>query len=1374
LNAGLVFKSDNTVSASGDWARLDYKGLCQVCHHGTGAGTASQAKYYTQSADNTSHNSTTACMSCHSHDNDMGASCTGCHGDGLNRSWPQKPGPGPAVKTLTTDYNYNGEHLLHLTELATRIGGYNADNAQWSSAQQQTLCSYCHDYSADVTHGTVSGRAKLFPATGKKMMGGGVDNGTPAFVAADNSCTGVQCHNRKGTTATYNWYTGQPKQCAMCHTPGGAFDNNPRSGLHAPASANVTKHDNTLMPTSGLTGCQSCHWNTGWPAQSTTQTHINGSNPPTDNAALTLNRANMTFTDSPTVNRGSCQGSGLDNVVGCHSDRGAWKRLWSTEADNTATAVGSPRCNVCHGQWSTIAGSAGWRDNTSHFVASNLATDVRGKMHDAAPEDCDQCHVYATGQLRHDNAAVTRQIHMNSTGTTYARSGTRAGCAACHEGATGVANAHDLRTSVFPSVTVAGTTPTGSCYGCHGDGSKRYWPQNAGNSRVNAAMSDYNNDGKHTAHITDLAARIGGYAADNATWTDNQQKTLCLYCHDYVADTNHMTVGVSYNAQVFNGAGKKSFWGAAETNATFDCTVYTCANLDCHNNKTTTATYNWYTASTSSCIMCHTPVQDGTGVLDNNPHSGLHYVSAAAQTAGVKAHDNNLGANGCTECHVLPAHSTTSKHINGTNDCSAVIAATIVRTNLTFTDCTANNKRGSCQGVGLSVAAGCHSDGGAWKRLWSSEADNTATVVGSPRCNVCHGQWKSLAGSAGWRDNTTHFKVSGSDNDSRGKGHDGAPESCDACHVYATGAARHDNTSSRQINMNSTGSTFAVSGTRAGCAACHEGATGTANSHDFPLSVFPLGSIAGSAIPMPACDSCHDKSAAGTAPKVFDKAGGYTIGTGNGQRTTAYGSHLTQITGGALSAATNWDTQCKLCHAGHSGTPVTIPLPDNNYTDNNSGVGLNMQAILGINYTANGGIHLGGTATVGTTEARICWNCHWSDPTISGHKAEFGVNSNTNTGSRVYDYGSLSTATTDNNGWYAANGTTPATWNAVSTTPSFAYKAAPLQSMHSTAMSAGKPKAAGPGNKTLADIRCSYCHDVHDLNKATRTTVDANNSGIYADNVTGPPYLRGTWRGNPFKEDGAPTGTTLAAYASTYAPYRNVPRGSTAQTEMGGYWINQNTSGADTTALAGSAGLCVLCHNSDVNNMNIFGAPSASWVGTGNGHANSAIGGTGTASGKQSNIFNLRGGTAGNTTNPAMHFTGASDPGNGSPYGFRGNSDSSAKFPPTATPRAYGTNTWAATIDAATVNNKYHQFLCSKCHNPHASRLPRLMITNCLDVKHNAWQTAAVGLPTSAQFGTLNKSRRIASWTSAQNCHRLTQWSDNATTGAGWNKVTPW
>jgi hypothetical protein len=42
-------------------------------------------------------------------------------------------------------------------------------------------------------------------------------------------------------------------------------------------------------------------------------------------------------------------------------------------------------------------------------------------------------------------------------------------------------------------------------------------------------------------------------------------------------------------------------------------------------------------------------------------------------------------------------------------------------------------------------------------------------------------------------------------------------------------------------------------------------------------------------------------------------------------------------------------------------------------------------------------------------------------------------------------------------------------------------------------------------------------------------------------------------------------------------------------------------------------------------------------------------------------------------------------------------------------------------------NNKVHSYTCSKCHTPHNSCLPRLLITNCLDFSHRG-QKATGGL----------------------------------------------
>jgi hypothetical protein len=42
---------------------------------------------------------------------------------------------------------------------------------------------------------------------------------------------------------------------------------------------------------------------------------------------------------------------------------------------------------------------------------------------------------------------------------------------------------------------------------------------------------------------------------------------------------------------------------------------------------------------------------------------------------------------------------------------------------------------------------------------------------------------------------------------------------------------------------------------------------------------------------------------------------------------------------------------------------------------------------------------------------------------------------------------------------------------------------------------------------------------------------------------------------------------------------------------------------------------------------------------------------------------------------------------------------------------------WAATT-GGNANNQLHAYTCAKCHAPHVSRLPRLLVTNCLDQRH--------------------------------------------------------
>ena len=113
----------------------------------------------------------------------------------------------------------------------------------------------------------------------------------------------------------------------------------------------------------------------------------------------------------------------------------------------------------------------------------------------------------------------------------------------------------------------------------------------------------------------------------------------------------------------------------------------------------------------------------------------------------------------------------------------------------------------------------------------------------------------------------------------------------------------------------------------------------------------------------------------------------------------------------------------------------------------------------------------------------------------------------------------------------------------------------------------------------------------------------------------------------------------------------------------------------------------------------------------------------------------------------------------------------------------------------------YHQFTCSKCHSPHAGRLPRMMRTNCLDngssginFKESVTDYNEAGPngahlysaePTNptgnhsvssaqvyADIATANGSPRPGPITmnyEAANCH-----STAGSTSGGWNRLTPW
>ncbi|HSH69026.1 MAG TPA: hypothetical protein VK997_03845, partial [Deferrisomatales bacterium] len=450
---------------------------------------------------------------------------------------------------------------------------------------------------------------------------------------------------------------------------------------------------------------------------------------------------------------------------------------------------------------------------------------------------------------------------------------------------------------------------------------------------------------------------------------------------------------------------------------------------------------------------------------------------------------------------------------------------------------------------------------------------------------------------------------------------------------------------------------------------------------------------------------------------------------------------------------------CKGCHAGHR-SGVAVPLPPTNWSNANLSSS-NMRTALGINYPINGGIHLGGPGTASsintkTTEAEICWGCHDG---LAAPVSEWGYNvKSTPAGFPVVQFATANdgTAETFDFGWlYTSTSYTTKTsdWTAgywmdqydtllrrrIASIHTASFEpAGQISSVGSNVRPDGTVERSFPALEDKDYIRCSYCHDVHD------TTGPA-----------GRPYLRGAWVGNPYPPE-LPPRLTYTYTTSVTDGTPTTPRGRSSARNKGGYFIDQNSNSPTLNTamdtLGETAGLCTICHGSNVDTMKYY-TGSSLWrtPPMTNGHSNSTLGGTGA---NKKNIFD-----ANRTANGGMQmqmFLGGQpsaviyDPGSGH-YDFYdvGNtvyvsgwygSDYSNWY----TPGGIGSAPGLTGPNAATA----HRFTCSKCHNPHASGLPALLTQNCVD--------PALGGFTQRGY-----------WNQAGNCHRKTS------TGDGWHKLSP-
>lgn len=193
---------------------------------------------------------------------------------------------------------------------------------------------------------------------------------------------------------------------------------------------------------------------------------------------------------------------------------------------------------------------------------------------------------------------------------------------------------------------------------------------------------------------------------------------------------------------------------------------------------------------------------------------------------------------------------------------------------------------------------------------------------------------------------------------------------------------------------------------------------------------------------------------------------------------------------------------------------------------------------------------------------------------------------------------------------------------------------------------------------------CTPCHDPHGVSPS-----------LGANKQYALPLLKGTWVTSPYKQDAAPANTNESRGGSTKSGKMAVkPVGSTPQ-----YYIDQNS-------LQGS-------------NAPMRPATAKSWTFVTN--AKTTL-----------------------QTRTASQFAGLC-------LGCHAEADLKNTAPASAAnwksmKRIHNTVSGWATTGGGNATNNVHAFTCSKCHSAHNSKLPRLLVTNCLDVKHRG-QVASGG-----------------------------------------------
>ncbi|HYN74535.1 MAG TPA: CxxxxCH/CxxCH domain-containing protein, partial [Candidatus Methanoperedens sp.] len=1301
-----VFIAASTGTHYVDNTNVNKNGICQVCH--------TTADHWKATVNGDGHNAGIRCTQCHTHDTGFAPSgCNGCHGGGNNtpatgtNAWPDS-NPSNAY------YDRNGRHVSHVDAISQARFGSGA-----TVDQKNTVCDTCHPspgagshHSGNEGSGAYASAADLwndvtaYNAGSYKNMSGAPD-ADGSYAVATKKCSNIDCH---GGTITPAWYVD---------TSAPVFSPN---NVISVTNPNTDGELSISWPTATDAGTPPVRYDLYRQAGTVPNACITGT-------VIASNLGTTGYIDNALVN-----GNTYSYCV-----RAKDSVTPTPYGDNTTTAQGTPTAPAAP---SPVV----YRlvKSNSITVATGVTTNISGNCTTAEASGT----MTAGAPPPHIGLLAANYTCSAASNNNYTPLG------APTNGTYRWAAGYYLNTAYGTDTTVTGSA-TGNSFMMRGS------DFSAPQENVGVYLAAVNSGGVHTlstnyGQITNVGttyaaktpamntvsiqvptgsklAVIFQWADTSTTSSTNDQigvdnsgtGNYITFTESLPADTTPPTFGgLTSAADAITGGAVTFAWTAAtDPSAPVRYTVYAVqsstlpaaatlfqAGNIVQNNITGTST-------TVSGLTNGLPYFFGVRATDLANNTETNTAIRPSAVPGVIPTSSGAGS-GCTTCHGTPP--TTGAHLKHAT------------TDSVYTDCDkchgdATYSVSPAAGGGYTTAgpSGLHNNGS--KSMYFLRIPGETTDAGFNADNTCSNVDCHF-------NNQTPNWYTGSTN-------------CSSCHGYppvnTAGIVDHD------LSRNDSGTLLKEN--HDDCTVCH-GIKNASTHANYPSGSHGDGVIrmnGPDSTPGPAAGAQYDDSNGGCNKACHLNDTSHRLGTST-TRNVNYGDFGSNDctschkAGGSASFVTVNSTHvkirrsdagaalCTACHPGNlkggfhaknaDANVVAVP----NYTQ----VGINYSHTVDTGIT---GYVLGGDNTTGTTEAEICWNCH--DTNTPAKITEWETSTTDTNGTYLnYNYGVLH----NNTGSWGTRTRVSSWFTGYWDSATFRYKTGKLTdkpitggatvyagSTH-TANPSGAPwnGPTGPGVDTVAQVRCSYCHDVHGRRVVW--------GGGGTPPASAAPFLRGTWMGNPYKEDGAPrfdTGADQHTYTNlTGSNYGLVPRkcpaataGAMCDNATGGYQIDQNSWGAGnylsstTWAPNNAAGICALCHSGPastvwtataIDAINQFGTPGTDWVSGFNSHKAVVKGGTATSN---FNLFdeNRRHPITGypvfntQTANAAFryypltsykHMTGSSS----QAQGFRGG-DGLILPPQTSNtqPYAYTDYGWQATPDNTSNQNAYHQFPCS-------------------------------------------------------------------------------